>query len=131
LENSIDEERECGIDVFSTNVEGDDRGGTTWYTYFSGDVIIAESFQVSPSTDIFFVKPIKYANYNFESMIDMYSNLRGSLFLSRNYVSFLILGRFYENKNWKSSFDLLFSETTYNLNMWDQLLRCRIYSDHK
>ncbi|KAG5586815.1 hypothetical protein H5410_047249, partial [Solanum commersonii] len=57
------------------------------------------AFMVSPSTDTFFVKPIKYANYSFESMIDMHSNLRGSLFLSLNYVSFLILGRFYENKN--------------------------------
>lgn len=29
LENSINEERECVINSFSTNVDGDDRGGTT------------------------------------------------------------------------------------------------------
>ena len=54
------------------------------------EISIAEPPLVSPSIDTFFVNPVRYADYSFKLMIDMYSNFRDSLLLSRICVSFLI-----------------------------------------
>uniref|UniRef100_M1DUS3 Uncharacterized protein n=1 Tax=Solanum tuberosum TaxID=4113 RepID=M1DUS3_SOLTU len=83
LKKSIEEEREHEIDVSSTNVERDDRA----VEEEQDDIAIpeketspiVESSPFSPSPDNFIVKSIRYANYNLESMIDRYPNLRGSL----------------------------------------------------
>ncbi|KAG5577497.1 hypothetical protein H5410_057631 [Solanum commersonii] len=78
-----EEEGEHEIDVSSTNVERDDRA----VEEEQNDIAIpeketspiVESSPLSPSPDNFIVKSIRYANYNLESMIDRYPNLRGSL----------------------------------------------------
>ncbi|KAH0709751.1 hypothetical protein KY284_011178 [Solanum tuberosum] len=83
LKKSIEEERGHEIDVSSTNVERDDRA----VEEEQDDIAIpeketspiVESSPFSPSPDNFIVKSIRYANYNLESMIDRYPNLRGSL----------------------------------------------------
>ncbi|KAG5624513.1 hypothetical protein H5410_009731 [Solanum commersonii] len=87
LKKSIEEEEEEGgeheIDVSSTNVERDDRA----VEEEQDDIAIleketspiVESSPLSPSPDNFIVKLIRYANYNLESMIDRYPNLRGFL----------------------------------------------------
>jgi len=83
LKKSIEEEGEHEIDVSSTNVERDDRA----VEEEQNDIAIPEKetspivelSPLSPSPDNFIVKSIRYANYNLESMIDRYPNLRGSL----------------------------------------------------
>ncbi|KAG5627423.1 hypothetical protein H5410_012641 [Solanum commersonii] len=83
LKKSIEEKGEHEIDVSSTNVERDDRA----VEEEQNDIAIpeketspiVESSPLSPSPDNFIVKSIRYANYNLESMIDRYPNLRGSL----------------------------------------------------
>ncbi|WMV42445.1 hypothetical protein MTR67_035830 [Solanum verrucosum] len=83
LKKSIEEEGEHEIDVSSTNVERDNRA----VKEEQNDIAIPEKetspivelSPLSPSPDNFIVKSIRYANYNLESMIDKYPNLRGSL----------------------------------------------------
>ncbi|WMV57596.1 hypothetical protein MTR67_050981 [Solanum verrucosum] len=83
LKKSIEEEGEHEIDISSTNVERDD----TAVEEEQNDIAIPEKetspivelSPLSPSPDNFIVKSIRYANYNLESMIDRYPNLRGSL----------------------------------------------------
>ncbi|KAG5580777.1 hypothetical protein H5410_051404, partial [Solanum commersonii] len=83
LKKSIEEEREHEIDVSSTSVERDDKA----VEKEQDDIAIleketspiVESSPLIPSPDNFIVKSIRYANYNLESMIDRYPNLRGSL----------------------------------------------------
>ena len=59
---------------------------------------------VSPSIDIFFEKSIRHANYNFESMIDMYSDLRGFFLLSQNYVNLFEFRKALEEQKMKKFF---------------------------
>ncbi|KAG5612010.1 hypothetical protein H5410_023291 [Solanum commersonii] len=83
------EEGEHKIDVSSTNVERDDE------TY----LLLKSSF-ANPSPDNFIVKSIRYANYNLESMIDRYPNLRGSLTVKSELRNFSKFRMILENKNW-------------------------------
>ncbi|KAH0635735.1 hypothetical protein KY289_035650 [Solanum tuberosum] len=103
LKKSIEEEEEeyegeHEIDVSSTNVERDDRA----VEEEQDDIAIpeketshiVESSPLNPSPNNFIVKSIRYANYNLESMIDRYPNLRGSLTVKSELRKFLNLKRF-------------------------------------
>ncbi|KAG5582750.1 hypothetical protein H5410_053377, partial [Solanum commersonii] len=122
LKKSIEEEGEHEIDVSSTNVERDDR---------------AVFLTLHPITII--VKSIRYANYNLESMIDRYPNLRGSLTVKselRKFSKFrTILKKQKLVKFFRSSifgnYLQLEGRIRFQMSLVYQLLRRQIYSHRK
>ncbi|KAG5610939.1 hypothetical protein H5410_022220, partial [Solanum commersonii] len=126
LKKSIEEEREHEIDVSSTNVERDDRA----VEEEQDDIAIpeketspiVESSPLSPSPDNFIVKSIRYANYNLESMIDRYPNLRGSLTVKSELRKFSKFRTILEKQKLAKS---------YKMSLVYQLLRHQIYNHRK
>ncbi|KAG5623987.1 hypothetical protein H5410_009205 [Solanum commersonii] len=138
-----EEEGEHEIDVSSTNVERDDKA----VEEEQNDIAIpkketspiVESSPLNPSPDNFIVKSIRYANYNLESMIDRYPNLRGSLTVKSELHKFskfrMILEKQKLVKFFRSSifgnYLQLEGRIRFQMSLVYQLLRCQIYSHRK
>ncbi|KAH0716235.1 hypothetical protein KY284_009140 [Solanum tuberosum] len=100
---------------------------------------IVESSPLSPSPDNFIVKSIRYANYNLESMIDRYPNLRGSLTVKselRKFSKFRTilekqkLVKFFRSSIFGNCLQLE-DRIRFQMSLVYQLLRRQIYSHRK
>ncbi|KAL3322679.1 hypothetical protein AABB24_039989, partial [Solanum stoloniferum] len=144
LKKSIEEEGEHEIDVSSTNVERDNRA----VKEEQNDIAIPEKetspivelSPLSPSPDNFIVKSIRYANYNLESMIDKYPNLRGSLTVKselRKFSKFRTileeqkLVKFFRSSIFGNYLQLEGTRIRFQMSLVYQLLRRQIYSHRK
>ncbi|KAG5582161.1 hypothetical protein H5410_052788 [Solanum commersonii] len=144
LKKSIEEEGEHEIDVSSTNVERDDRA----VEEEQNDIAIpkketspiVELSPLSPSPDNFIVKSIRYANYNLESMIDRYPNLRGSLTVKselRKFSKFRTileeqkLVKFFRSSIFGNYLQLEGARIRFQMSLVYQLLRRQIYCHRK
>ncbi|KAL3365157.1 hypothetical protein AABB24_010358, partial [Solanum stoloniferum] len=144
LKKSIEEEGEHEIDVSSTNVERDDRA----VEEEQNDIAIPEKetspivelSPLSPSPDNFIAKSIRYANYNLESMIDRYPNLRGSLTVKselrkfskfRKILEEQKLVKFFRSSIFGNYLQLEGTRIRFQMSLVYQLLRRQIYCHRK
>ncbi|KAL3356452.1 hypothetical protein AABB24_017231 [Solanum stoloniferum] len=144
LKKSIEEEGEHEIDVSSTNVERDDRA----VEEEQNDIAIPEKetspivelSPLSPSPDNFLAKSIRYANYNLESMIDRYPNLRGSLTVKselrkfskfRKILEEQKLVKFFRSSIFGNYLQLEGTRIRFQMSLVYQLLRRQIYCHRK